>query len=215
MAQAIVRNHHQVLRRISHHHLHFTIRVKKGNQVLEKKKQNLPVLKNWTILDYPVSQTGWSSFGRTEDILSKEDDCSTSSSDDDDDADDEYDEKELLVEFMKLISKHMKLQKRHEDLLCSHKELMGSYALLEAAHEVMVTMVKDSQPHTCTYAKPSIDLSCANSCCSQAKPSCDEHVLVETCDSLITSENDELKRENEMLKMELSRLKGKGHMQPS
>jgi hypothetical protein len=26
--------------------------------------------------------------------------------------------------------------------------------------------------------------------------------------------NDELKRENEMLKMELSRLKGKGHVQP-
>jgi hypothetical protein len=149
--------------------------------------------------DCLVSQTGGSSFGRTKDILSKEDDCSTLSSDDDDGIDDEYDEQELLVEFKKLISKHMKLQKRYEDLLCSHKELMGSYALLEAVHEVMVTTVKDSQPHTCTCAQPSIDLSCANSCCSQAKPSCDEHVLVETCDSLIVSENDELKRENEML----------------
>jgi hypothetical protein len=165
--------------------------------------------------DYPVSQIGGSGFGRIEDILSKEDDCSTSSSDDDDGTDDEYDEQEFLVEFEKLISKHMKLQKRHEDLLCSHKELMGSYALLEAAHEVMVTTVKDSQPHTCTFSQPSIDLSCANSCSSQAKPSCDEHVHVETCDSLIASENDELKRENEMLKMELSRLKGKGHVQPS
>jgi hypothetical protein len=75
-------------------------------------------------------------------------------------------------------------------------------------------MVKDSQPHTYTCAQPSIDLSCANSCCSQAKPLCDEHVLVETCNSLIASENDELKRENEMLKMELSRLKDKGHVQP-
>jgi hypothetical protein len=118
------------------------------------------------------------------------------------------------VEFKKLISKHMKLQKRHRDLLCSHKELMDSYALLKLAHELMVTMVKDSQLHTCTCAQPSIDLSCANSGCSQAKPSCDEHVLVETCDSLIASENDELERENEMLKMELSRLKGKGHVQP-
>jgi hypothetical protein len=99
------------------------------------------------------------------------------------------------VEFKKLISKHMKLQKRHGDLLCSHKELMDSYALLELAHEDMVTTVKDSQPHTCTCAQPSIDLSCANSYCSQAKPSCDEHVLVQTCDSLIASENDELKRE--------------------
>jgi hypothetical protein len=58
MAQAIARNHHQVLRRISHHHLHFMIRVKKGNQVLKKKKQNLPVWENWTVqflkLDYSV-----------------------------------------------------------------------------------------------------------------------------------------------------------------
>jgi hypothetical protein len=79
----------------------------------------------------------------------------------------------------------------------------------------MLATVKSSQPHTCTCAPQSIDLSFANSCCSQAKPSCDEHVLVETCDSLIASENDELKRENEMLKIELSRLKGKGHVQPS
>jgi hypothetical protein len=98
----------------------------------------------------------------------------------------------------------MKLQKRHRDLLCSHKDLMDSYALLESAHEVMVTTVKDSQPHTCSCAQPSIDLSCANSCCSQAKSSCDEYVLVEICDSLIANENDEPKRENEMLKMKLS-----------
>jgi hypothetical protein len=168
-------------------------------------------------LDCPVSQTGGSDFGRTENVVSEEDDCSTSSSDidDDNDTDDEYDEQELLVEFKKLISKHIKLQKRHEDLLCSHKEVMDSYALLESAHEVMVTVVKDSQPHTCKCAQPSIDLSCANSCCSQAKPSCDKHVLIETCDSLIASENDELKRENEMLKLELSRLKGKGRVQAS
>jgi hypothetical protein len=165
-------------------------------------------------LDCPVSQTGLSNFGRIETSLAEEDDCSTSSSDDDD-TDDEYDEQEFLVEFKKLISKHMKLQKRHIDLLCSHKELMDSYALLESAHEVMVTTVKDSQPHTCICTQPCIDLSCANSCCSQAKLSCDEHVLVETCDSFIASENDELKRENEILKIELSLLKGKGHMQPS
>jgi hypothetical protein len=163
--------------------------------------------------DCPVTQTRGFGFGRTKNVLSEEDDCSTSCSDVVDD--DEYDEQELLVEFKKLTSKHMKLQKRHRDLLCSHKELMDSYALIESSHEVMVIMVKDSQPHTCTCAQPSIDLSCANSCCSQEKPSCDEHGLVETCDSFIASENDELKRENEMLKMELSRLKGKGHVQPS
>jgi hypothetical protein len=52
------------------------------------------------------------------------------------------------MEFKKLISKYIKLQKRHRDLLCYHKELMDSYALLESSHEVMVTMVKDSQSHT-------------------------------------------------------------------
>jgi hypothetical protein len=165
--------------------------------------------------DSPISQTGVSDFGRIETSLAEEDDCSTSNFDDDDDIDDEYDEQKLLVEFKKLISKHIKLQKRHGDLLCSHKELMNSYALLESAHEVMIITVKDSQPHTYTCAQPSIDLSYANSYCSQAKPSCDERVHVETCDSLITSKNDELKRENKMIKMKLSRLKGKGHVQPS
>jgi hypothetical protein len=131
------------------------------------------------------------------------------------DTDNEYDEQELLVEFEKLISKHMKLQKRHRDLLYSHKELIDSYALLESTHEVVVIKVKDSHPHTCTCAPPSIDLSYAKSCYSQAKSSRDEHVLVETCDSFIASENDELKRENEMLKIELSQLKGTDHMQPS
>jgi hypothetical protein len=127
--------------------------------------------------------------------LSKKDDCSTSSSDvdDDDDTDDEYDEQGLLMELKKPIRKHMKLQNRHENLLCSHKELTGSYALLELAHDVMVTKVKDSKPQTYICAPPSIDLSCANTCCSQAKPSCDEHVLLETYDSFIASENDELK----------------------
>jgi hypothetical protein len=145
--------------------------------------------------------------------LVEEEDCSTSSSDDDDDddTDDEYDYEEHLLEFKKLISKYMKLQKRHGNLLCSHKALIDSYALLESTHEVMVIKVKDSQPHTCTCAPPSIDLSYW----FQAKPSCDEHILIETCDSFIASENDELMRENEMLKIKLSRLKGKGHVQSS
>jgi hypothetical protein len=79
----------------------------------------------------------------------------------------------------------------------------------------MVTTVKLSQSRICTCAPHLIDLSCANSYCSQAKPSCDDHVFVGTCNSLIASENDELKRENEMLKIELSRLKDKCHVQPS
>jgi hypothetical protein len=113
--------------------------------------------------------------------LTEKEDCSTSNSDDDDNddgTDDEYDHEELFSEFQKLISKNMKLQNIHGDLLCSHKELMDAYALLEVTHEIMVTTVKDSQPHTYTCAPHFIDLSCANSYDSQVKPSCDEHVLV-------------------------------------
>jgi hypothetical protein len=181
------------------------------SHIQEEKVESVSLEK----LDCPVSQTKVSNFGRIEITLAEEEDCSTSSPDDngdDDDNDDKYDHEELLSDFQKRISKHMKLQKRHGDLLYSHKELIDSYALLEVTHEVMVTMVKDFQPHTCTCVPHFIDLSYANSCDSQAKPSCDEHVLVETCDSLIASENDKLKRENEMLKMELSRLKVKGHV---
>jgi hypothetical protein len=108
----------------------------------------------------------------------------------------------------------MKLQKRHKDHLYSHVKLIDSYALLEITHEVMVTTIKFSQSHTYTCAPYSIDLSCANSYCSQAKPSCDELVLIETYGSFIVSENNELKRENEILNMELSRLNGKDHVQP-
>jgi hypothetical protein len=70
----------------------------------------------------------------------------------------------LMEEFYKLISKHMKLQKRYEDLLCSHEKLIDSYALVEATHEVIFTMVKSSPPHTCTRVPHFINLSCANSC---------------------------------------------------
>jgi hypothetical protein len=93
----------------------------------------------------PVFQTGVSGFGRIETKLVEENDCSTSSTNDDDDSDDDQ---VIMEEFHKLINKYMKLQKRHGDLLCSHGKLIDSYALLEATHEVMLTTVKFSQPHT-------------------------------------------------------------------
>jgi hypothetical protein len=37
MAQAIARDHHQVLQKIYHHHLHIVIKIKKSNKVLKKK----------------------------------------------------------------------------------------------------------------------------------------------------------------------------------
>jgi SPX domain protein involved in polyphosphate accumulation len=84
----------------------------------------------------------------------------------------------LMEEFHKLVGKHKKLQEKHSNILCSHEKLIDSYALLETNHEVLVTAVKLYQHHTCTYAPHSIDLSCANSCYSQANPLCDEHVLI-------------------------------------
>ncbi|TVU24875.1 hypothetical protein EJB05_27338, partial [Eragrostis curvula] len=116
-----------------------------------------------------------------------------------------------------LTSKQVNLQKSHEELLCSHEDLFESHAMLEISHEVVLTMVKSYQSHTCncTSTKMSIDLSCANICCSQVKPSCDEHIIVETCDDFIASENDNLVREVEKLKKDLRVLKGKGHVQPS
>jgi hypothetical protein len=54
-------------------------------------------------LDGLISQTGGSSFGKTEITRAEEEDCSMSSfdddDDDDDDTDDEYDHEELLLEF--------------------------------------------------------------------------------------------------------------------
>ena len=58
-------------------------------------------------------------------------------------------------------------------------------------------------------------LSCDKPCCSQAINSCVEHVVAESCDDLITEENDELKREVEELKIEMIKLKSKGQVQPS
>jgi hypothetical protein len=97
MAQAIARNHHQVLQRISHHHLHISIKMKKSDKCSKKELNSVSLEKS----DCPISQTGVSDFDKTENVLAEKDDCSISSSDieDDDDTDDEYGEQEILVEF--------------------------------------------------------------------------------------------------------------------
>jgi hypothetical protein len=72
-----------------------------------------------------------------------------------------------MDEFEKIMSKHRKLQERNSNLLCSNENLIDPYAFLETSHEVVLTVVKSSQAHTCTCAPHySIDLSCANSYCS-------------------------------------------------
>ncbi|RLN39509.1 hypothetical protein C2845_PM01G43310 [Panicum miliaceum] len=97
----------------------------------------------------------------------------------------------------------------------SYEKLVDSHALLQVAHEVMVTTVKLYEPptHTCTCSHVEIMLSCDKPCCSQATISCVEHVVIESCDDLISQENNELKREVEKLKLELTKLKSKGQVQ--
>ena len=107
-----------------------------------------------------------------------------------------------------LTSKCVTLQGTHEELECSYEKLADSHAMLEVAHEVVITSVKSYQPlsHTCTCSQASIMLSCDKLCCSQATNTCVEHVVAESCDDLIAEENDQLKREVEELKIEMIKL---------
>ena len=123
----------------------------------------------------------------------------------------------LKAQVESLTSKCVTLQGTHRELEYSYEKLADSHAMLEAAHEVVLTLVKSYQPlsHTCTCSQVQIMLSCDKSCCSQATNSCVEHVIAETCDDLITEENDQLKREVEELKIEMKLMKSKCQMQPS
>jgi hypothetical protein len=109
------------------------------------------------------------------------------------------------------------LQGTHKELEYSYEKLAESHAMLEVAHEIVLTSVKSYQPlsHTCTCSQVQITLSCDKPCCSQATNSCVEHVIAETCDDLIAEENDQIKREVEELNIEIIKLKSKGQVQPS
>ncbi|KAJ1279100.1 hypothetical protein BS78_04G129800 [Paspalum vaginatum] len=117
----------------------------------------------------------------------------------------------------KLISKYEDPQESHDELLCYSDKLMDSYTMLEISHEVVLTMVKSYQPLTqkCTCSQVKFDLSCANHYCFQAKQYSVEYVLVESCDDLITIENDDIKQEVEKLKKDLLNIKGKDIAQSS
>jgi hypothetical protein len=107
-------------------------------------------------------------------------------------------EKQVLNDKLeKLTSEHMALQACHKELECSHEKLIESYIYLEVAHAVVISSITSTQPpsHTCTCSHVNIELSCAKPCCSQASQSSIEHVFVETCDDLITQENDQLMQE--------------------
>jgi hypothetical protein len=94
---------------------------------------------------------------------------------------------DLQAKLAKLTSEHMALQADHKGLECSYEKLVDSYAILEIAHEVVLSSIKSIQPlsHTCTCSQVQVNLSCANDCLSQASQSSIEHVLLESCDDLI------------------------------
>jgi hypothetical protein len=75
-------------------------------------------------------------------------------------------------------------------LKCSHEDLQDSHVMLQVSHEVVVTSVKYSQPHSqkCTCSPNFINSICANACCSQGQQSSVEKIDVDFCDDLIAEE---------------------------
>jgi hypothetical protein len=120
----------------------------------------------------------------------------------------EKDNIELKAKLDELSSKYNVLQANYVHLKCSHEELVESHIMLEMAHEVVITSVKSSQPHTHThtYTPSKLNTLCTNKCVSQASQSLIEHTILE---------NNELKEEVEKLKEGVIRLKGKEKAQPS
>jgi hypothetical protein len=111
----------------------------------------------------------------------------------------------------KLKVENLAFQEKYDMLLCSHENLMDDHIMLNIAHEVVIENLKSQQPHSCTCNQIETILPCANACCSSTSKSSFELKFLgtkhDTCQ--------ELKEENERLKMSLTQLKGKCTAQPS
>jgi len=118
----------------------------------------------------------------------------------------EKDNIELKVRLDELSSKYNVLQANHVHLKCSREKLVEPHFKLEVAHEVVITLVKSSQPltHTLTCTPSQLNISCTNECASQASQSLIEQNLLE---------NNEFK-EVERLRKDVIQLKGKEKAQP-
>jgi hypothetical protein len=111
----------------------------------------------------------------------------------------------------KLKVKNRAFQEKYDMLLCSHENLMDDHTMLNIAHEVVIEYFKSQQPHSCTCNQIETILPCANACCSSTSKSSFELRFLGTKDDTCQ----ELKEENERLKMSLTQLKGKCTTQPS
>jgi hypothetical protein len=111
----------------------------------------------------------------------------------------------------KLKVENLDFQEKYDMLLCSHENLMDDHIMLNIAHEVVIENLKSQQPHPCTCIQIETILPCANACCSSTSKSSFELKFPGTKDDTCQ----ELKEENERLKMSLTQLKGKCTAQPS
>ena len=117
---------------------------------------------------------------------------------------------ELKTRLDELSSKYNVLQANYVHLKCSHEKLVESHIMLEVAHEVVITLVKSSQPliHTLTYTPSQFNIPCTNVCCSQASQPSIEQAIARDCDGEITKENEELKEEVERLRKDGESIEG-------
>jgi uncharacterized small protein (DUF1192 family) len=113
------------------------------------------------------------------------------------------------VERLKI--ENLAFQEKHDMLLYSHENLMDNHIMLNIAHEVVIENLKSKQPHSCTCIQIETVLPCANACCSSASKSSFELEFAGVKDDSCQ----ELKEENERLRMSLTQQKGKCTAQPS
>jgi uncharacterized small protein (DUF1192 family) len=113
------------------------------------------------------------------------------------------------VERLKI--ENLAFQEKHNMLLYSHENLMDDHIMLNIAHEVVIENLKSEQPQSCTCIQIETVLPCANACCSSASESSFELEFAGVKDDSCQ----ELKEENERLRMSLPQLKGKCTAQPS
>jgi hypothetical protein len=111
----------------------------------------------------------------------------------------------------KLKVENLAFQDKHDILIYSHETLMDDHIMLNIAHEVVIENLKSQQPHSCTCIQIETILPCANACCPSTRKSSFELKFPGTKDDTYQ----ELKEENERLKMSLTQLKWKCTAQPS
>jgi hypothetical protein len=109
------------------------------------------------------------------------------------------------------------LATNYEHLLCKFKLLSKECDELKSKLESNETKTSNSFeldessiPCAIPISKVDASTSCIDLIDESCSPSCNENVVVETCDYLIGNENDELKREVKWLRERLANLMGKG-----